>query len=402
MISQVSFVPTTGQAAALASFRDFLAAPGPGVFTLCGYAGTGKSTLVQHLVNELPGGLLSAIVVAPTAKAVSVLRRKGFPFAMTVHKAFYRSVRCVDPYLHGFECECSNKTTWIFAPPNMHNVQLIVVDESSMVGQTHARDLCSLPTKILAIGDKFQLPPYGGGNSLLTMNSPDAELTEVCRQALDSPVLRLATIIREQRKLPRGLLEGGEFGPSLVSNDGSEFPGLDYDCVPLIVRRNKTRHDVNSAVRKLLGRDSWEPKAGDRLVGRRNDPDAGIINGELYRVTRDPLRTQGDWFQLAIHDDDDETGVSERSVRAWSYLFQGTAGHERFNGIDERSQRHAQELHYGYCITAHSSQGSEWDDVVVLDESSTFDDKWRWLYTSVTRASRRVFVLANYRHQLGA
>jgi AAA domain len=157
--SQASFVPTAGQAAALASFREFLAAPGPGVFTLCGYAGTGKSTLVQHLVNELPGGLPSAIVVAPTAKAVSVLRRKGFPFAMTVHKAFYRSVRCVDPYLHGFECECSNKTTWIFAPPNMHNVQLIVVDESSMVGQTHARDLCSLPTKILAIGDKFQLPP---------------------------------------------------------------------------------------------------------------------------------------------------------------------------------------------------------------------------------------------------
>lgn len=94
-MTSATLTPTAGQADALARFREFLASPGPGVFTLCGYAGTGKSTLVWHLVHEISGGLAAVRVVAPTAKAASVLRRKGFPLATTVHKMFYRCVRCL-------------------------------------------------------------------------------------------------------------------------------------------------------------------------------------------------------------------------------------------------------------------------------------------------------------------
>lgn len=396
--SQPVFVPTVGQAQALRAFREFLAVPEPGVFTLCGFAGTGKSTLVRYLVAELPGGLAATRVVAPTAKAASVLRRKGFPLATTVHKMFYRVVRCNDPFLHGFECECAETDTWIFVPPDLHGVELIVVDEASMVSQKMAEELCSLPVKILAIGDKFQLPPVGGGNSFLSMNAPDAELTEVTRQALDSPVLWLATEIREKRRLPRG-----HFADSLVTDHGLNIPYMDYEQTPIIVRRNRTRHDVNASTRMVLGRQGWEPVTGDRVIGRRNDYDAGVINGEMYRVVDNPHSTEGEWFSITIDDDDSiMPELAERTVRAWSYLFKGPTKHAEFEKMDGRSKRHAQELHYGYCITAHSSQGSEWDSVFVLDESSTFDDKWRWLYTAVTRAASRVYVLANYQHRLGA
>jgi exodeoxyribonuclease-5 len=153
----------------------------------------------------------------------------------------------------------------------------------------------------------------------------------------------------------------------------------------------------------VLGRSSWEPKSGDRVIGRRNDYDAGVINGEMYRVVGDPRITEGEWFSITIDDDDsDASGLTERTVRAWADLFKWSEKHAEFEKMDGRSKRHAQELHYGYCITAHSSQGSEWDSVFVLDESSTFDDKWRWLYTAVTRAASRVYVLANYQHRLGA
>ena len=396
--SEGSFVPTAGQAQALRAFREFLAIPEPGVFTLCGYAGTGKSTLVRYLVAELPGGLAATRVVAPTAKAASVLRRKGFPSATTVHKMFYRVIRCSEPKMHSPGCECAKKDVWVFAPPDLRGIRLIVVDESSMVSQKMAEDLCSLPVKILAIGDKFQLPPVGGGNSLLTMNRPDAELTEVTRQALDSPVLWLATEIREKRRLPRG-----HFDESLVTDHGLNIPYMDYEQMPIIVRRNRTRHDVNISTRVVLGRPGWEPVIGDRVIGRRNDYEAGVINGEMYRVVGSPVGTDRDWFPITIDDDDSmQPELTARVVSAWSLLFKGSGGHAEFDKMDGRSKRHAQELHYGYCITAHSSQGSEWDSVFVLDESSTFDDKWRWLYTAVTRAASRVYVLADYRHWIGA
>jgi DNA helicase IV len=104
-------------------------------------------------------------------------------------------------------------------------------------------------------------------------------------------------------------------------------------------------------------------------------------------------------FNLSIRDDDDEYGCTERQVFAWASLFKGIKEHTEFGKWHHTVQREAQELHYGYSITAHASQGSEWDSVIVLDESGNSEDKWHWLYTAVTRAASRVFVLANYRRR---
>jgi exodeoxyribonuclease-5 len=392
-MTSATFTPTAGQAYALARFREFLTAPGPEVFTLCGFAGTGKSTLVWHLVQEVRGGQAAVRVVAPTAKAASVLRRKGFPSAMTVHKMLYRKTKCAEPTRHKFKCECGGKERWVFVRPDLRGVRLIVVDEASMVGERMAQDLSSLNTKILAIGDTFQLPPWGGGNSLLTINRPDAELTEVCRQELDSPVLRIATEIRENRRLMRGWT-----GDSLIAMDSTEMPYFDYGRVPIIVRRNNTRHSINANTRRMLGRPDWKPQPGDCLVGRHNDYNAGVINGELYRVVIVAPGVEDGRISLIIRDEDDNTGTTDRLVQAWAGLFRGAPEHKEFESWHPGTKKEAQQLHYGYCITAHSSQGSEWDNVVVLDESGSFGDKWRWLYTAVTRAANRVFILADYRH----
>jgi exodeoxyribonuclease-5 len=369
------------------------------VFSLCGFAGSGKTTLVRHLVDTLRDQYddedgIAVRVVAPTGKAASVLRTKGFVGATTIHALLYAPT-VVGKYNDEGKVIGQELVFELKAPDMEYGTRLIVVDEASMVTNEMARDLRALRIKILAIGDPYQLPPVTRGHDadfgppLLNQDRPDAMLTKVMRQAYDSPVLYLATIIRERQELLRGT-----FGESIVcSRDEAEELSFTGDA-PFIVGLNRTRHAQNHAIRQLLGRKDWAPEVGDRLLCRRNDKRTGLVNGELHVVSHVYARSDlSKRLTLGIRGEDE--GSFEREVHAWTHLFQGEDGEAELGKMMMRSRRQCQELTYGYAITCHASQGSEWNTVVVIDEGEVFKEfRWRWLYTAITRAKERVAVIS--------
>lgn len=382
---------TDDQVSALGRVAAFLEDPGKQVFTLCGYAGTGKTTLVHKLVELVPGGIDAVRIMAPTNKAVSVLRRKGFDKAITLHQFLYHPITCLDPQTHGFECECAETLSWDPKIPESAGLRLLVVDEASMVEEDITLDLLDIGIKVLAIGDSFQLPPISSDSSLLDVNqAPDALLQAVCRQTDGSPVLDLATRIRNREQLPRGW-NGGSF----ITSSSRDLPYVtDYENIQVIVATHKDRHYQNSAIRHAIGRRGWEPEPGDRILCRRTSRKYRLIKGEMYRVLGVRLESQ-QTFQLVVVEDI-PGATKTRQISVWSWLFEGESGLRRYEELSSRQKKEAQEFWHGYAITAHAAQGSEWDYVIVYDGSWKFPlgkmDRHRWCYTAITRAREQVLL----------
>ena len=151
----------------------------------------------------------------------------------------------------------------------------------------------------------------------------------------------------------------------------------------VIVGRNKTRNNFNKRIRSLLGRESQIPVDGDRIVCLRNNHDAGFLNGALYDVTNvvyDPTDESVVNLAMTPQEDSSVKMVSE----AHMHYFLGAT--PPYWDIKERDC-----FDYGYAMTCHKSQGSEWENVLIYDESGAFNaDRWKWLYTAVTRSSDKL------------
>src|SRR5687767_8784707 len=187
---------TPHQDSALKAVADWLKAkPGrggtPPVFRLFGYAGTGKTTLARHIAEGVEGEVKYA---AFTGKAALVMRNKGCDDASTIHSLIYRARETRD--------EQPTFELWDDAPAS--KASLIVIDECSMVDAELGRDLLSFGCPLLVLGDPAQLPPIQGAG-FFTNAEPDAMLTEVHRQAVDDPIIRLSMDIREGRDLDVGV-----------------------------------------------------------------------------------------------------------------------------------------------------------------------------------------------------
>ena len=363
------------------------------VFRLFGFAGTGKTTLAKHFAEGVEGHVEFC---AFTGKAAYVLRQKGCPNASTIHSLIYRpkdksASRLkdlleekkklepkIDPKL---EKAIKQEKTNLARPAFSLNLEsdillakLVVVDEVSMVDERMAEDLLSFGVKILVLGDPAQLPPVMGEGYFVDAE-PDFMLTEIHRQAKDDPIIHLATQIR-QKVLP----DIGTYGVSRVRADIDA--DLVLECDQMLVGRNRTRLQFNQRTRTLLGRPGLDPVVGDRLVCLRNDHEVGLLNGGIWHVL-DPHEDfdQADTCMLTLQDESDDQVVS---VEAHRHYFQGRE-------LAYWDRRDFQEFDYGYALTCHKSQGSQWDHVVVWDESACFrQDRWRWLYTAVTRAAKRI------------
>ena len=190
------------QDAALQAVATWLKAkPGsngtPQVFRLFGYAGTGKTTLANHIAEQADGEVKFA---AFTGKAASVMRGKGCRGASTIHSLIYRARESGE--------EVPNFDLWDEAPAS--KAALIIIDECSMVDAELGRDLLSFGVPLLVLGDPAQLPPIQGGG-FFTEAEPDVMLTEVHRQAEGNPIIRLSMDIRAGE-----YLEPGRYGETEV------------------------------------------------------------------------------------------------------------------------------------------------------------------------------------------
>jgi len=364
---------TPHQDDALKAVADWLKAkPGKGnnppVFRLFGYAGTGKTTLATHIADDVDGEVKFA---AFTGKAASVMRGKGCRGATTIHSLIYRTRESGE--------EVPSFDLWDEAPAS--KAELIIIDECSMVDAELGRDLLSFGVPLLVLGDPAQLPPIQGGG-FFTEEEPDAMLTEVHRQARDNPIVRLSMDIRAG-----DYLEPGRYGESEVVVKADLDPERVLQADQVLVGRNNTRRAYNQRMRQRRGFTDPMPEAGDKLVCLRNNRKKGLFNGGLWTVKERGGRKTGITTMRLLPDDETATRGVKVSVRPECF----TGGIEQ---IDWQRRKPYDEFDYGYVLTVHKSQGSQWDDVVLFDESFAFSEsRARWLYTGVTRAAKRLTVV---------
>ena len=394
------------------------------VFRLFGYAGTGKTTLATHLAQDVQSGVA---YMAYTGKAAYVMRQKDCTGATTIHSAIYHSKEKSKHILKALEAElaelmheisCDAKSQdietvdigrYIDIDPGVKNLRekiraerasvakpsfnlnpesivkdvgLVVVDECSMVDGRVGEDLLSFGTKVLVLGDPAQLPPVKGTGFFTADAEPDIMLTEIHRQARDNPIIAMATRVREGDKLERGT-----YGQSRVIDQRELVQEDALNANQILVGRNRTRHAYNRRLRQLLGRgESPLPTTGDRLVCLRNNHDLGLLNGGIWYTDTSLEGGDADKIDLSLHAEDNPDQLLD--VEAHTHYF---LGREESLGWWERKE--AEEFDYGYALTVHKAQGSQWGNVLLLDESYCFrQDAWRWLYTGLTRAAERVTV----------
>jgi len=377
------------------------------VFRLFGYAGTGKTTLAKHFAEHVNGPVLYG---AYTGKAAHVLRNKGCHGASTIHSMIYNVREKSRELLERYENELCRLTSLVSPTEqdllaigqlnsmiraekqnllqpaftlNQESVvkgaKLVIIDECSMVNEEMGEDLLSFGTKVLVLGDPAQLPPIKGGG-YFTRHDPDVMLTEVHRQARDNPILDMATRVRNGEQLPYG-----SYGVSSVVSSCNSNDALSADQI--LVGMNITRTGFNYDIRQALGMEGDLPREGDKLVCLRNSREAGLLNGGLWAV-RSVNSVSQSQVGLTLCDPDG----GDVDVSSHPHHFLGRTG--ELNEMPWWRRKTCEEFDYGYALTVHKSQGSQWDNVFLVDESNVFRDQRRsWLYTGITRAAEKITIV---------
>ena len=366
---------STGQTQALAGVDNWWHKSSEQVHRVFGYAGTGKTTLAKCFADQVGGRTQYA---AFSGKAAVVMRKAGCRGASTIHSLIYDAVE--DPLTGKVEYGLNSNSKL------MEKANLIIIDECSMVDQEIGQDLLSFGKPILVLGDPAQLPPIKG-TGYFTDCEPNHLLTEIHRQAEGNPIIHLATQVRNGEKLV-----AGDFGSSRVCGKKDIKSNTWDDFDQLLVGRHVTRNAKNSSIRAFRGAENKLPVVGDKVICRRNNKKEGLFNGGMFEIKM--LRQEMDGsldkvFKLRLDSLDFEGFTVDVYVR--NELF--TLGREKAaQEIHWRDFKKHELFEYGYALTVHSSQGSQWENVCVFDESGCFDESERWLYTAITRASETVVV----------
>jgi len=337
---------------ALVAASRWLKAGDRQVFRLFGYAGTGKTTLARHLAEDVDGDVLFA---AFTGKAAQVLRSRGATKASTIHSLIYRpkGEDVVEDEETGRKEVLPTFSLNRQSP--LSKADLIIIDECSMVDEDLGRDLLSFGTPVLVLGDPGQLPPVSGGG-FFTEHEPDILLEEIHRQARDNPIIELARQVREGNQVMIG--DYGDAAKVISKRDVDTDEVLAADQV--LVGTNKTRRLYNQRLRDLKGFEGPLPAAGDKLVCLRN------------------IRTEDD-------------GVDRHSAKV---KLLKAAFEEPEKEIPWQIKRRHDDFDYGYALTVHKAQGSQWENVYLFDESYAFrEHRDRWLYTAITRAAEQLTIV---------
>ncbi|HEX7259398.1 MAG TPA: AAA family ATPase [Candidatus Saccharimonadia bacterium] len=363
--------------------------------TLGGYAGTGKTTMLGHVRQALRDNDPDVKVAfcAFTGKAVRVLdqtlkrqgvSRKGDSLT-TIHGLIYTTELGSDGQVTGWRRRQTIKA------------DLIMVDEASMVTEDIWKDLLSYKVPILAVGDHGQLPPIGTNFNL--MNEPMIRLEKVYRQAIDSPIVEVATLARTT-----GTIAPGRYGDEVVKYDrhsnelGAAMDELLEAWSPewlVLCGYNHTRVRLNRELRARRGFETPNPEPGEQLICLRNNTAGKLYNGMtgtlkwIQSVSGDVEAT---WWEAGIMIDD-----TERHCYLMREQFGSRETIAKVPPSPEPKVR-GDLFDFGYALTVHKAQGSSADTVLLFEERNKHmnDDDWRrWLYTAVTRAERQLIIIGD-------
>lgn len=400
---------SASQKEALDKVLKWAATAGEGdIFRLFGYAGTGKSTIVEEMAEKI--GREKVIFTAFTGKACEVLTRKGCE-ARTIHSLIYgidaigkKEISDLREALEGMEKDskefkvAESKLNGLIKRAmdpkfsireNAGNIiseanNFIIVDECSMIDEKVGEDLVAVGLPLIVMGDPGQLPPPKGlGYFNPPQIVPDVLLTEIHRQAEGSPILTAATLVRQGRRAElKNMLVSAEF--QYIPRAKITIPMVN-EADLVIVGTNKTRMQYNSRIRELRGLSGW-PKAGEQLICLKNSHAYGYQNGGLFELIADSkFDAKQDKVWLRVRN---LMSGHVNECYAWAFHFRGEAPK-----LPWWEYEGAEEFYYGYAITCHKAQGSQAAKVLVIDESRAFRlDADKWLYTAITRASESVIV----------
>lgn len=412
-------------------------------FYLAGFAGTGKSTILPTIIDYCQLDLCDVAFCAPTGKAAKVMSQKlreqfpGTTGAKTIHSLIYMprpeapdaieahiiqikaKIKVEDDKAHSggsadltvlkslrndlatkeqeLEDAYHNSDKPRFSlnlESSVREKRLIVVDEASMVGDSITDDLIKFGVPILAIGDPEQLPPVGDHPGF-TAGRPDFFLDEIHRQALDNPIIQLTMDIRAGKSIRPCTM--GDAVRIVTRRDDRWSLNPDYDAM-LICGTHRKRFRLVGKIRNLLGYDSTGPMEGEPLIMTRNSrKNSALVNGTFVRCLKDAgnLINGKAAFPLNIRDEDGQ----DYNIRCVQEYFEAHVGKGKNVASAEmrdvyKAKKEEEHIDFGWAITCHKAQGSQWDNVIVHDESSVFrKDASRWLYTAATRAAKELTIV---------
>ncbi len=425
------------------------------IFLLKGYAGTGKSTLVAHLVKQLHKFNFKSVLMAPTGRAAKVISNYSNKNAYTIHKQIYYPRN-----------EKGSGVKFILKSNNSKNT-LFLVDEASMISDNKEQskffengsllnDLIQYVSSgvncyLVLVGDIAQLPPVNLNVSPAlseqelknnyNKNVTSLTLTEVVRQLSNSGILFNATTLREFlfdevynnfsfkinnfKDIHR--IQDGEELLHTLDNSLNEF-GIEQ--VVFIVRSNKRANLYNQNIRKKILSLESSLSVGDQLMVVKNnyfwikpESQAGFIaNGDIIVV--DSINKLNEIygfkfaeitarlidypemssFETVVFTDTLISNSPSLTYEENQLLYSSVkedyknekSSFKKFLKVKNNPHFNALQVKYSYSITCHKSQGGQWDRVFVeypyLPEGPN-KDFFRWLYTAITRAKKELYLV---------
>ena len=367
--------------------------------TICGYAGTGKSTLIKFAIEALGVPKDKIAYATFTGKAAEVLRKKGNEGACTLHKLLYDHF----PKPGG---------GFIRKPKTSIGYKIVVVDEISMAPKSMIEMLLKHDCFCIFVGDNFQLPMIDKNEGHDYLENRHIFLSQVMRQAAESEIIQISMKIRNGE--PIDFMKGKEV---IIIPKSELVEGHLTWADQILCGTNATRENINRQMREIYG-FSGLPQDGEKMICLRNywddcaDNGDALVNGttgilrnpfETFRMIPNYIPINNHRMDVIQGDFVTSDGSTFNSVEMdKKFLIDGvkciTDGKILFrlgklkNKIGDIVPR---EFAFGYAITTHKAQGSEWDKVLVIEEKFPFpkEEHARWLYTAVTRASERLVLV---------
>ncbi len=429
-------------------------------FVLKGYAGTGKTSLVSALIKSAPALRIKTVLLAPTGRAAKVLSGYAGRPAYTIHKKIYQTITDANGIMrmaralnkHTYTLFIVDEASMIgLSDESGMGRRSLLEDLIDYVAEgSHCR--------LMLIGDTAQLPPVGSDESpaldleylraVSQLKVYHYELTEVVRQQHFSGILLNATMLRTQiarlnqsdsPQLPLFDLTDCQdivrlSGADLEEVLNQEYSGDRLDQVAIVTRSNKRANLFNQEIRNRVLFREQEVNAGDYLMVVKNnyfwlDADSGIgfiANGDIVEVQsiRNHQELYGFHFVDATlrfvdypeapHQDckllletlhsDSPSLTHDESQRLFYAVMEDYADiphkADRLKAVKNDPYYNALQVKFSYALTCHKTQGGQWD-TVIIDQGYLTDEMidceyLRWLYTAVTRATRKVYLL-NFR-----
>lgn len=363
------------------------------LLTMGGLAGVGKSTLIGVLSRTLKAQGKRIAFCTISGKASTVLKSKlghiltNLDYCGTIHSLMYRLI--------DKEVLRNGRTELYFSHSKAaldSLYDLIIVDESSMINEYIFRDMTSHKIPILAVGDHGQLPAIKGNFNL--MENPNIKLETIMRQEEGNPIIQMAMMARNE-----GVVKFGDYGQGCIKTRDikvlHDHAYTDYNSL-MLCALNKTRIRMNSFAREIskINDPSLEfntPVIGEPLICLYNNHKMGVFNGNIGVLN---VIKEENIFDENLNDVIPSYYVE---IQFPEFLYANNISKAQFGKEYTTVDNKRADLDYfdwAYCLSVWKSQGSEWDNVLLIEEGEyMLKEKWpKFLYTAITRAKKRIII----------